>query len=297
MKYSSALILIGIVLASLSAGCEEAVSPNLGSERPFTLWGVLNAKTGVHSIRVFTIDDELRVLENEPIQATVTSQNLESGETRVWTDSTIALDGGHARHVFWDRFPIAAGESYRIEATSSDGRTSWAEATVPGPIALQVLEPNPQLVNNTEQIVHVVGDPPALPRIDLAYRVVGFLADGTRETVYRLTISYGGRPVKRLEGWDIPIDFAEDYHEIWRSMEDQGVPNDFIELYDLELRVHVGDASWNSPHSDFDPEYLVEPGVFSNVVNGFGYVGAGYVETISWRPPEYLLARAGFDAD
>ena len=60
------------------------------------------------------------------------------------------------------------------------------------------------------------------------------------------------------------------------------------------MRVHVGDENWISPIGVFDPDFLVEPGTFSNVDNGFGYFGSGYVETIALRPPVALIRRAGF---
>ena len=39
---------------------------------------------------------------------------------------------------------------------------------------------------------------------------------------------------------------------------------------------------------------LVQPGLMSNVDNGFGFVGAGYRIELTWLPDDDVVARSGF---
>lgn len=294
--YKSASVQALLLALALLAGpgCEDSVSPNLGIDRPFTLWGIFNARTDTHAVRVFVIDEQLRLITAEPIDASVRSTDLETGEVRVWRDSLVQLGDGDFRHVYWDTFPVPEGRTYRLEAVRSDGATSSAETTIPPSVELEVTEPDPKLLLETKQIIKVVGPAPALPRVDLSYRTMATSSDGGR---YELTtlIGYEDSIERTSTGWNVVVDYRRDFARILARYDAAGWPTTVLALRFLELRVHVGDEQWVSPIGTFDPEVLVEPGVFSNVENGFGFVGSGYLISISWTPPAALLQRAGFD--
>ena len=67
-----------------------------------------------------------------------------------------------------------------------------------------------------------------------------------------------------------------------------------LRLLEIELIVLVTNAEWVPPTGVYDAELLVEPGTFSNVENGFGFVGAGYPASFRWEPSESALLAAGF---
>lgn len=278
--------------AALLSGCSESVEPNLGIDRPFTIWGLFNPRADTQAARLFTIESDIQLITSAPIDATITSTDLATGEVRVWQDSVVQLADGTYRHVYWSAFRAEHGHTYRLEARRSDGAASSATVTVPMPAALRILPPSVDDVRQAVQSVLVEGTPPSLPRIDVAYEIFGL--DPLLENGVVITIPYANREVIRSEGRRLDIDVGEDFRTITLVLEERGVRPQPLGLRDMTIRVHVGDAGWVSPSGSFDPDVLVEPGVLTNVENGFGFVGAGYVLVETWRPPEDLLQRAGF---
>ncbi len=281
-------------LGLLLFGCEESVDPRLTIDRPFTLWGMINPRVDTQAVRVFEIQNTIRLIRPDPIDAAVRSVNLTTGEERVWQDSVVQLRDGDYRHVYWSAFHAGYGETYRLEVRRSDGAASTAMVTVPPPVTLAVLPPDSNLVREIIQPVFISGDPPSLPRVDVDYITVGIDAVTGNTLFHPITLSYDGRPVRKAGGWLLEIDLREDFRTIRAEFDSLDLPRGLIELREIELRVHVGNKEWASPVGFFDPDFLVEPGVLSNVENGFGFVAAGYVESTRFRPPGIMLERAGF---
>ena len=289
------LVLCTTLLACLLLGCDESVNTRLEIERPFSVWGVINPKADTHAVRVFEIENTIRLVRPDPLDAVVTTTLLQTGAQQAWQDSVIQLPDGDFRHVFWSVFEARAGESYRLDVTRSDGETASAVTTIPPPVVLEALEPDTAIVREAFMPVFIHGAPPALPRIDVEYVVVGFRPEGSLPIFNPVTFSYAGRPVQQEGGWLLEIDLIEDFKVIFEVFDaDADLSSEIVDLREINVRIHVGDENWVSPIGVFDAELLVEPGVFSNVENGFGYFGAGYVETIELRPPTILLRRAGF---
>lgn len=65
-------------------------------------------------------------------------------------------------------------------------------------------------------------------------------------------------------------------------------------LNSLQLRLIVASEDWNPPGGIFDAEVLVDPGVLTNVENGFGYVVAGYRREVTWTPPDAVIEISRF---
>ncbi len=293
LRVFTTAVLLSAMLLLLA--CNDSVSPNLEIDRAFSLWGILNAKSDTQAVRVFEIDDQLRLISPNPIDALVRSIDLETGEIRVWRDSVIQLNDGDFRHVFWDEFPVVAGRTYRIEAQKSDGRISSAETTVPPPILIEAIEPNSQLVLETRQTIRLHGDAPSLVRVDVRYWTVSIDAQGNTTEIYT-TIPYEAHAKRKSDGWEIEVDYYRDYRQIVVEYERLEVSPMLIGFRGIEMQVHVGDEQWKSPTGAFEAEALVEPNVFTNVENGFGFVGSGYLEKFAWDPPQQVITRAGFGA-
>lgn len=289
------VIACGLLLACLAhAGCAESVDTRLGIDHPFSVYGMINPKADTHAVRVFEIHSDITLVRPEPIDAVVTTTLLQTGVKQTWRDSVIQLADGDYRHVFWAPFTARAGETYRLEVSRSDGATTSAVATVPPPVTLEVIEPD-TTVGGAIAPVFVRGNPPALPRIDVEYIVVGFREGGSDPIFKPALFDYAEKASPREGGWEIEINLANDYLEIFRAFDqDNNVTAAIIDLRAINVTVHVGDSTWVSPTGTFDPEALVEPGTFSNVKNGFGFFGSGYKEAITFRPSIALLRKAGF---
>ncbi len=289
------LCFLAVLAAALLAGCTESVDTRLRLDRPFSLYGLINPKADTHGVRVFEIQSNIMLIRPEPIDAKVTTVVVQTGARQVWQDSLIQLADGDFRHVFWAVFRARADETYRLDVTRSDGETAWAVTTIPGPVELEVLEADTLRPGVAIMPVFVHGAPPSMPRIDVEYIVVGFAEGGSDPIFKSVLFNYAGRPKQQDGGFLIEIDMVDDYLSVRELFDqDDSVTNDVIDLVEIMLRVHVGDANWVSPIGAFDADFLVEPGSFSNVENGFGYFGSAYVDSVVFRPPLALIRRAGF---
>jgi hypothetical protein len=65
----------------------------------------------------------------------------------------------------------------------------------------------------------------------------------------------------------------------------------------MRFVIFIGDASWVPPGDEFDEDVLVQPDLFSNVENGFGFFGAGYPLRFNAIQQGSILQSAGFALD
>ncbi len=182
-----------------------------------------------------------------------------------------------------------------MEVERSDGIASKStDVVVPSPISLDVLDPNLNAVSEILLPVAINGDPPSMPRIDVWYDTYAVNIDGNFLQSNPVLVSYATGPVLRNGAWQLDIDLREDFQSIRQDFTDKEIPPGLICLDEITLSIHVANQEWRSPTGTFDPNFLVEPGTLSNIENGFGLFGAGFIETISWSPPLTMQVRAGF---
>ncbi|MEM6648376.1 MAG: hypothetical protein AAF730_19195, partial [Bacteroidota bacterium] len=122
----------------------------------------------VQGIVVFPIEGTLRELPNEPLDATFTSRNLDTGQERVWRDSVRVTEEG-AVHTFWSPFTVGYGERYTLEITQPDGESSTVDLLVP-PFAELERQPE-RLLSPTGQDVRVTAPVERLNRVQVEYTI------------------------------------------------------------------------------------------------------------------------------
>ena len=283
------------ILFLLFSACSESVETRLELEYPFSVFGIINPKADTHAVRIFEIKQNIALVHPDPIDANVTTTRMHDGQTFTWRDSVIQLGDGDYRHVYWSEFNAAGAETYHLKVTRSDGAQTEAVTTIPPPVTLKVLEPDTLIPGQALMPLLIEGAPPTLPRIDVEYVLVGLDASGTNPIFRPVMLNYQGLATPDPDGFLLNIDLQEDYRSIFKLFDaDDDVSTTIIELREMNVTVHIGDSEWISPVGFFDEDFLVEPGSFSNVTNGFGYFGSGYTESISFRPPLALLRRTGF---
>jgi len=280
-------------LAFVSVACEHDVVAVLGTEKPFTLYGILSPQLDTQWVRVYPIEGRLDPAKPEYLEAHVTSTDLQSGDQRVWKDSLIIEANGMYAHVYWSPFPAAYDHTYRVKARDTDGAVTAADAIVPPLTELVIEEPtgkHPILLP-----VLVKGEAPRLLKIEVVY---GFDFKYTlpAEKIDTLAISYDGKQQKVEEGWRININLSADFEKVQRFIEQNGKYDLSygILLTGITIRLIVACEAWDPPEGVFDSEVIVQPGTMSNVDNGFGFVGAGYRLKKTWLPPEDVVRAAGF---
>lgn len=290
----SSPICMGLLLACLCMGCEDEIAPFTTTEFPFTLWGIVNPTADTQAVRVFTIDTTLELIPSENLDATTSIIAVEDQERFVLTDSVQQLPNGDFRHTFWSTFDVQHGGLYRVEVERSDGLvTRSSDIRVPDPITIRTPEPTELQVQDLVLPVTIEGNPPSMPRIDATYNTYSVNSLGVREADNPVTISYATVPTFDNGNWFFDIDLLQDFIRI----RDDFNAKDIVGLIctdEIDIEIHVGNEEWRSPIGVFDPNVLVEPGTLSNVENGFGFFGAGFVETVQIFPPVTMQVRAGF---
>lgn len=293
-------VCLGLVvgLALLVAGCETSVDPIVGSEKAFSLYGVLQPRSDTQWVRVYAVKEQLEPTPPESLAAAVTSTNLERGRERSWRDSLIREDDGRFAHVFWTPTRVDYGRTYQIQVTGEGEQTAQVTVPVPERAALALEEPQAETAPIIAP-VRITRSVPRLINVEVEYYVQYDLPEnvaGRDDPAIRLSVSYKDVPRPVEEGWIVPIDLSDDY----RTLRDQLVDLDLwnpevgIVMRNMTLRLEVVNEAWDPPGGEFDPNVLVEPGAMSNVEGGFGFVGAGYPLRKRWRPDIEVLERAGW---
>jgi hypothetical protein len=164
---------------------------------------------------------------------------------------------------------------------------------VPGAVEPVVEEPVIQ-VGQVRQLVRWDGAP-RLINLRLIYSIEVFRGNEAIDTL-ALAIPYEEQAIPTEAGWGVQVDYSSDLAQIVRIYVEAfgSLFNITFGLLDLELRVMVISEDWSPPGGVFDPDLLVEPGTFSNVENGFGFVGAGYPASVHWLLDPEVQREAGF---
>ena len=287
--HSPSLVLAGLLLgfSLVASGCAESVEPVVDVGKPFTLYGVLDPTTDEQALRVVPYALSLDPPAPGPLDARVTATDLGTGEVVEWTDSLVAFEGGGVGHVFLAAFQPIYNHTYRIEAERSDGASTWADVTIP-----PLVEPVPQepAVSASEVVLSVLW--PATPQTNGAYVAFDAVTRQCEAFTVRLPFQPGVRPFEF--GWLVEIPFlalSEQFFAAASEYTDSRV----IALTDLRMSVLISSGDWYPPGGVYDPEVLVDPNTFTNVENGFGFVGGGYRVEASVVPGFAEIRRAGFE--
>ena len=274
-----------VVLGVLLAACDEPLTPIVGTERLYTLYGVFTPSRDTQSVVVIPIRDRLDPgAPSATIDAQVRSLDLTTGEMVTWQDSLVLFDDPLQRkpfnHVYWAHLRAVPLHTYRIEVERSDGKLTLAEALVPP-------KPDP------------VVEAPRLFGQSLANQRVVWL---NTKRLLNVVVSYTVRTAKEIRTIDFPyeseqegnqsiveIDLSADFNAFTHLMNDGVVSLDTLQMYVFSVN-----EAWNPPGGVFDYDLLAQPGTFSNVENGFGFVGGATEGKVGWRPDEEILRRIGF---
>lgn len=104
------------------------------NEYVYSIYGVLDASADTQNVRITPARESFRQ-SNEPFDAVVTLEHLETGMSVVMNDSLLNFgDEGWAWNYYTD-MAITPGDTYVLTATRSDGRFSRATVEIPGAIS------------------------------------------------------------------------------------------------------------------------------------------------------------------
>ena len=279
-------------------GCDQSIDPVVGDERPFTIWGYLDAHADTQRVRVFSIESRLGIDRSGPIDAAVISTDLETGEQREWTDAEITFADSSVGHVFWSDFRAEYERSYRLEVRRSDGQTTSAEVTIPPPVEVELVGERDRTV--IPALIH--GKPPNLVDVSVIYDAITLppanpWPPGTAPPPpvrLKVAVPYSGEQEPTRDGWRYEIKLRRDFEVVKEEFSINCLRDDLIALRRIDFRFLAADSQWDPPGGSFDPNLLIEPGTFSNVENGLGYFGGGYTVSTRWIPSDVILRTVGY---
>ncbi len=293
--YTGAILLI---IATALSSCDQSIDPIIGEDRPFTIWGYLDAHANIQRVRVFSIENQLGVDRSGPIDAVVSSKNLTTGEEVEWINREIVYGDSIVGHVFESEFRAEYENRYRLSVRRSDGAESSAEVTIPPPVDVELTDER----NRVIVPVHIHGKPPNLVDVTVTYDAITlppanpWPPGSTTPPAVRLPveISYSGKEEPLDDGWRYEINLRDDFAIVQEQFEINCLSRDHIALRRIYFRFLAADEQWAPPNDSFDPNLLIEPGTFSNVENGYGFFGGGYTVTTAWIPTGVILRNIGY---
>ncbi|WP_412060667.1 lamin tail domain-containing protein [Rubrivirga sp. IMCC45206] len=277
------------LLALAAAGCEDSVDPTVGVDAPFSVYGYLDPTADRQAIRVAPIALAIDT-PDETIDAAVTSTDLTTGAATAWRDSLVVFADGTRGHIFVADLTPTPGTTVRIEARRSDGAVSTIGVAVPAIVVPTVAEGE---FRGTDVVYPVVFE--GAPRVLNGQLRLTIADDPSRPEgeLTTLVVPTAARPAELASGvWGVEVPFLS---ATQRALEVAGLAGAGVRLVAADYVGFVTNAAWALPTED--PDALVEPGAFSNVEGGLGFVGAGYRATARWTPPASVQAAAGFAAD
>jgi hypothetical protein len=279
------------VLALLALACGDTTfDPFLDEARYFSVYGFLDADADTQFVRVMPLRDSIATPRG-PIDAQVTLTDLPGGTVAVWQDSVFRFERGTEGHLFWSPQPPRPGQAYRFTVRRSDGAASSVTLTVPVRPPPPILTPRPAGARVLQDVAWAAVENVAL--LDLVYHVKD--AEGDSTTAREVVVSYRDAHTRTPGGIAFTLDLSRDFDRVYNAFGfPPGTPPARVELQGLTLHVASASTAWSFVGSDLDFETLAIPDRFSNVEDGFGFLGALVRDAHPWTLPPEDVARLGF---
>ena len=289
---SLAILFLPIVALLLWSGCSDTIiDPFENEEKYFTIWGYLDELSTEHELRVITVTrfPEKIVDPTQPeaqIDAEVYSVDLTSGVRRRWNHELAQLSDGTYGHVFRSNFLVDVKRTYRIEVIRADGKMTSAETRVQSLDSDTLMVRGPVVWNADSSFAYQdveIRDIASPWEIQATYRWRG------GDQSFLLLIPYG-RPGERTPdgGWRVRLNISADQPKVQESLDwaksiNMIPPGGAYGIVGMGFQVRILDKNWDPPHGVFDPEVLAQPGVLSNVENGYGFFGSVGLYIQEWQ--------------
>ena len=280
-----AFLLLAALAAAGLAACDDAIEQPGSLQGTYTLWGALNPRADVQSVRVVPVRDTLSLGSSAPLPVTVVSVDLATGTETPWRDSVVTFRDRTVGHIFNGRLRPAYGSRHRIVVRRDEG--GEVSAVVAVPALVQLIRQTVPTSGGLRYPI-LLPDAPQLNRVRATYTLVsrtGGLVEVTRP------VAGAVGPVEF--GWQILLDVALDDEAV--QAQAGGGPGDFG-LREIRITGEVASEDWRPPGGVFDIDALADPQSLSNVRGGFGFVGAAYPFELAIRPTPCEVARTSFSS-
>ena len=283
-----AMGLAAIGLAAV-AGCGEAVEARPEIDQAYTLWGAFDPTLAEQAVRVVRIADTVRAGSGEALDVEVLSLDLDTGEATSWRDSLVTYRDGSQGRVYRAGLQPAFGSRHEFRVVPREGPPVTVYVPVP-PLVEPRVAPGEGYPGDVRFRV-AWPDAPQLNEIRLTYEV----AIGSGD-VERLTFPFPGEIQETDGGWTLVLRLEQDAaalrEQIRRRPAYQTGLLPAFTLHGLQVDVDVASSTWRIPEVVRNDEVLrIQPEAFTNVENGYGFVGASYAASVAWEPSADDLRR------
>ncbi|MGM0506453.1 MAG: hypothetical protein ACQER4_04625 [Bacteroidota bacterium] len=274
--------------------CDTQIDPILESDDRYiySLHGLLDATADTQWVRVMPFRENFRP-ENEPLDASVTLKHLESGQETTLRDSLFRF-GEFEVWNFWTDEPMQPGDTYRLEAHRSDGKSSETLLTFPDPFPRPLVE----LGEVVEEEQDILFDQITLEGIEqpayifLYFELIidqqGIFDDYNAfvagERYFRFTVTEEAERTATPGKWRLTIDrraLELDFAYYLESMMPFPLTAsnlwDYVSIGHGQVEVIVAGPEW-VPFDNLSLEEMELPDGISNVDRGLGFV-AGVLST------------------
>lgn len=280
----------------LISGCEESVSPLIGEDRPYTIYGYLDPTSSTQVIRVIPIAETIQEVDLVDVNAVVRTRHVETGDVIVWQRTPVLFPDSSQGVVFRANFTPEHEHTYELEVESESGERATAVTTVPRLVPISLLTTG----NQFRPGIFIEGDFPNMVQAALSYEAIALqpAISAMSDITFPIDISYKGEQDRSDGGWEIRADLRQDFEIIRASLEGICLTTPYFTIRSASFKSFVGDEAWVPPGDavDFDPEVLVQPGTFNNIENGLGFFGSGYEIDFSIRLTSSTLQQIGYNS-
>jgi hypothetical protein len=265
-------------------GCDDTFEPLQENDQyHFSIYGYLDVSADTQWVRVMPVREDI-FIEPKPIDAVVTLEHMESGESVVMNDSLFSFPQGYAWN-FWTTTALQSSQTYRLTAVSSSGSTSYAMISLPDDFETPLVhirfvgqERTPTLTSIYIQGVERLADirtvfyGPMSESGETNMTDISHLKDSTR--------SGSGR-------WQVYINPLEDFQYITNFIPFK--PPVLLTEYltpvsPYKPKIYIASAG---PGYHFfpsiDEKIVALPDGVSNIINGVGYVAGIISKTVPYK--------------
>lgn len=269
-----------LALLALSS-CDSSFEPIQENDRYiYSIYGYLDAAADTQWVRVMPVHEKL-FAGPEPIDATVTLEDLESGESQVMNDSLFQYAANTYAWNFWTLMELEPTGTYRLTAERSDGVTSHVTVTLPEafPAPMVYISSGP---GYDRVYINGIGN---LVDARTFHRVLHVASE--TEQIHTFPHLEDVGPTATPEEYLIPIDasqfnsFFANYYDSW-DLPPRPPLSQRINIQHRQIYIVSAGPDWID-FPEIDEAIIALPDGVSNVENGVGYVVGVIRKTIPYK--------------
>ena len=300
MRFVRSVVWIFLVSLTLS-GCDDTfLDPFENDQRYFTVYGFLDPLQIRQTVRIIPVtrfpEDIRGPAEGQAfIDARVYTRDLTDSTSTLWTHDLKRLDDGSYIHLYHADFLVKPGHTYRLDVIRNDEKRSMATTTVPKPASDKFVLASGPGVRGDSTVIQEISLPgiSALWDLNAVYLVQG------PDYIDRTFVPYKTPSGPGLDGlWKYQLNITADQDSIiaraQRFMRNRAIDTLPVTLTSLGVQFRIIDTAWYPYLVEEDVVKLSQPGVSSNVINGYGIFGSMGLHREEWEVSSQVAKVLGY---